>query len=261
MTCVTSTAYFAPVMNSFTLTAPMTSKARHVQTTTDYFMFQSIDGNRAKNQLHLKRLEKSIADNYLFTIITVNENYEIIDGQHRFEVIKKLKLPLNYVVCEGYGLREVQLLNANSKNWQSDDYLSGYCDLGYEDYLKYRTFKKKYKLGHAECMTLLARGANGDNVKKFAMGEFKIKDLAKSEKTIEQILLVKPFYEGVRRRSFVYAMIYLLNHPRFNMIEFLSKLRLQPTTLVDCTNTASYVTLIEEIYNYRRRDKVNLRYL
>ena len=33
-------------------------------------------------------------DNYLFTVIIVNEkNYEIIDGQHRFEVIKELKLP------------------------------------------------------------------------------------------------------------------------------------------------------------------------
>jgi hypothetical protein len=31
-------------------------------------------------------------------------------------------------------------------------------------------------------------------------------------------------------------------------------------SLVDCANTSQYVSLIEEIYNYRRREKVNLRY-
>jgi hypothetical protein len=30
--------------------------------------------------------------------------------------------------------------------------------------------------------------------------------------------------------------------------------------VTDCTNTQQYVSLIEEIYNYRRREKVNLRY-
>jgi ParB-like chromosome segregation protein Spo0J len=29
-----------------------------------------------------------MAENYLFTVIIVNEKYEIIDGQHRFDVIK-----------------------------------------------------------------------------------------------------------------------------------------------------------------------------
>ena len=76
-------------------------------------------------------------ENYLFTIIIVNENYEIIDGQHRFDVIKELGLPLNYVICGGYGLNEVHILNQNSKTWNVDDYLDGYCLLGYTDYLKY----------------------------------------------------------------------------------------------------------------------------
>ena len=43
-------------------------------------------------------------------------------------------------------------------------------------------------------------------------------------------------------------------------LEFLAKLKQQPTTLQDCTNTSQYKVLIEEIYNYRRREKVNLRY-
>ena len=34
----------------------------------------------------------------------------------------------------------------------------------------------------------------------------------------------------------------------------------QPSALTDCNDSKQYVSLIEEIYNYRRREKVNLRY-
>ena len=90
-------------------------KFNHVYTTNDYTLFTSIDGNRTKNKLHIKRLKQSIKENYLFTVIIVNENYEIIDGQHRFDVIKELNLPLYYIICEGYGLAEVHILNQISK--------------------------------------------------------------------------------------------------------------------------------------------------
>ena len=46
----------------------------------------------------------------------------------------------------------------------------------------------------------------------------------------------------------------------FEFTEFLAKLKQQPTTLQDCTNVSQYKSLIEEIYNYRRREKINLRF-
>ena len=52
----------------------------------------------------------------------------------------------------------------------------------------------------------------------------------------------------------------LSKNKNFEFTEFIIKLNAQPTSLVDCTTTGHYITLIEEIYNYRRRDKVNLRF-
>lgn len=237
------------------------AKTRQVHTTTDYFLFKPIDGNRQKNKLHLARLKASIEENYLFTAIIVNENYEIIDGQHRFQVIKELGLPLNYIVCEGYGLNEVHALNANSKNWNWDDYLQGYCSLGYKNYLLYRDFKDKYQFGHNECLALLTgRQSNGKDGKDFNNGRLKINSIAEAERIAELIHMVSPYYDGYKRRWFVSAIITLLKRENFEFIEFLNKLKTQPTALQDCTSTASYIALIEEIYNYRRRDKVNLRY-
>jgi hypothetical protein len=201
-----------------------------------------------------------MAENYLFTIIVVNEYYEIIDGQHRFDVIQELNLPLHYVVCQGYGLNEVHILNQNAKIWGADDYLDGYCKLGYKDYIIYNDFKNYYKLGHNECMMLLCNGFGNTYLGIFYSGKFKIDSLFKAEEIMHQILMVEPYYKGVRRRTFILTMISLLKNPKFSMLEFVQKLKQQPNVLKDCPSTEMYKSIIEEIYNYRRREKVNLRY-
>ena len=241
-------------------TEPMVKHSNQVHTTTDYFLFKPIEGNRNKNLLHINRLKKSMSENYLFTVIIVNDKYEIIDGQHRFDVIQELKLPLHYIVCKGYGLNEVHILNQNSKTWNSDDYLTGYSNLGYNDYIHYAEFKERYGLGHNETMSLLAGVPNKYDIELFYTGEFKIKSLKNAEDTIEKILMIEPYYNGVRRRAFIYTMMSLLKNENFEFTEFLQKLKIQPTALQDCTNVTNYKILIEEIYNYRRREKVNLRY-
>jgi hypothetical protein len=241
---------------------PMVKYSNQVHTTIDYYLFKPIDGNRNKNQLHLNRLKKSMSDNLLFTVIIVNEKYEIIDGQHRFDVVRDLTLPLNYIVCEGYGLNEVHILNQNSKTWNADDYLTGYCNLGNKDYLKYKEFKEKYNFGHNECMAMLT-GINvggGELFNLFKNGLFKITDYNEACLQADKIMLFEPYYDGCKRRAFVYALLELFDKEQFEFTEFLQKVKLQPSALTNCNDIKQYVSLIEEIYNYRRREKVNLRY-
>jgi len=234
--------------------------AYQIHTTTDYSMFRNIDGNRKKNLQHINRLEQSIKERYLFTVITVNEKYEIIDGQHRFEVLSKLGLPINYVVCDGYGLAEVHRMNTNSKNWSADDYMNAYVDLGYKEYIAYKQFKTKYSITHSVARALLGH-RNGDNIANvFNSGNFKAKSYEIAVQDIKRIRLIKPYYSGINRRSFIYAMITLFRRKNFDFKQFLSKVKIQPTALVDCPSTTAYVALIEKIYNYRRKNKVNLRY-
>ncbi len=236
-----------------------------VHTTTNYSLFKVLNGNRDVNQLHLNRLRESIKKNYLVTIILVNRHFEIIDGQHRFLVCQELNLPINYIVVEDYGLSEVQVLNANMKNWQIQDYVAGYCDLGFEDYIIYRDFIAEYGFNNQVAILLLSgefvSGANEVSATtKFKEGKFKIKNLKESRKTADKIMMIKPYYAGYLRRSFIYALVGILKNQNFDFAEFISKLKQQPTKMQDCTNSTQYRDLIEEIYNYRRREKVNLRY-
>ena len=131
-----------------------------VNQTKDYFLFKKLDGNRGVSELNKKRLMKSFNENYLISPIIVNENYEIIDGQNRFEAARELELPIFYVQIPFYGIKEVQVLNANQKNWSTDDYVDGYIDLGKADYQIYKDFRKKYNLPSTQTIEILW-GANG----------------------------------------------------------------------------------------------------
>lgn len=237
-----------------------------VHTTEDYSLFKSLNGNRDVNKIHLARLKESMKKNHLTTIIMVNEKFEIIDGQHRFLVSKELNLPINFIISKNYGLAEVQILNANMKNWQTTDYVNGYCDLGYKEYQIYRDFVQEYGLQSQIAILLLSgehssgTGTTESSGSKFKEGLFKVKDLKAAKTMAENLITIRPYYNGNLRRSFVYALVGMFKKENFDFNEFIEKLKQQPTKLVDCTTTTQYKSLIEEIYNYRRREKINLRF-
>jgi len=228
--------------------------------TKKYEIFKYLSGNRDINKLHVNRLKQSMKQKYLFTIILVNEKNEVIDGQHRLEACKDLQLPIRYIIAKGYGLEEVQRLNANSKSWNADDYMNGYCNLGYKNYIIYRDYKKRYGFGHNETQALLTgKFTRGKNT-GFNDGNFQIKNLKESIDKAELIIKVAPYYKGYKRRSFIYSLMHLLEKEQFNFDEFIKKLKIQSTKLVDCINQDQYTMLIEDIYNFKRKEKVNLRY-
>jgi hypothetical protein len=230
-----------------------------VFTTTNYDLFKSIDGNRTINKLHLKRLKKSMEANYLLSPILVNENYQIIDGQHRYQAAKELKLPIYYMVIDGYGLKEVQILNATSKKWNADDYLNGYIDMGLKDYILYKQYKEKYGFGHNECMRLLS-GGRPKGTQSFYDGTFKINHLNRANKIGDYIIKLLAFYAGAKRRSFINAVATIWINKNFDKEYFLSQVEKYRSMLFDCPSTSAYIEIIENIYNYRKRNKTNLRF-
>ena len=95
--------------------------------------------------------------------------------------------------------------------------------------------------------------------KTFENGNFKIANWEIAISNANKVLMVKPYYNGYSRRSFTVAMINCFKNKNFNHADFLTKLSYQSVSLQDCTSVSQYTILIEEIYNYRRSKKVNLR--
>jgi hypothetical protein len=234
-----------------------------VYMTYDYDLFTFMEGNRPVNELHLKRIAHSMQENYLLSPILVNERYEIVDGQHRFNAAVQNGLPVYYIIGKGYGLKEVHRLNSNHRNWSVMEYAAGYASMGQKDYSIYMDFADRFGFSHDVNLRLLVgKWAGGKNELSnlFKLGDFKVHDLKKAEETARKIFDCMPYYEGCRRRTFIYALVRALNHPDFAHDVWLRKLSINSSWLVDCTKTSEYLVLIEKIYNYKSRKKINLRF-
>ena len=235
--------------------AQQVTVAGKVLQTYDYSLFKTIEGNRNIIPFHLQQLRNSMEQEYLVVPIIVNEKYEVIDGQHRLENAKQLKKPVFFIMLKGYGIKQIQRLNSNMKNWNAKDFASGYRKLGFKDYIMYEQFMEKYQFGHRENVLILS-GNTRYISREFYSGLFKVKNYEEACQIADRILEYKPFYNGFNRRAFIIALVSLFKNPKFSHAEMLGKLRFQSTQLVDCTNVKQYLVLLEHIYNYKRRDEI-----
>lgn len=237
-----------------------------VEQTTEYDRFKTVSGNRNIQFNHLKRLVMSIQEKNLLHAVPliVNENFEIIDGQHRLAAARQLKVPVYYIQIEGLGISDIQRLNTYMRNWISDDYLDSYVRAKNPEYIKLKDFRKKFNLKHSAAMEILiSPNVSGfinkkrDVEKEFRLGNFKFTQNTEAlENIMNKFVEIGKNYESWCRRTFIRAYLKLLKNPVFVHEEFIGKLEQDPGLLQDCTSIKRYVTHINDIYNTRRRDKV-----
>lgn len=242
--------------------APMTTEGiqvrdvvvNQVYRTKNYERFTSLEGNRDLNLFHYERLKKSIKEIDLSEAnpILVNENFQIIDGQHRYAVCKELNKPIYYILVKGYGLKEVQILNMNMKNWRMEDYIEGYCKMGKTEYLYLSSFLKQHKLGVTNSLTILCSWGSetGNNLMN---GSLVLTNKERGVVVSDWLNQLKPFYSGTARRSFITAMVKCYSIQKFDFNILIQKLAYQQTKMIDCVDTKNYLILLEEIYNYRSK--------
>jgi len=265
----------------YSKTAPMAKEVSQVQKeevnvvykTNNLSIFKMTAGNRIPNPQHIKRLQSSIKQyGMLCNPILVNEKMEIIDGQHRLLASKEVGSEIYFIILQGYSLNEVHTLNLNQKNWTKHDFMDGYASMGVNSYIELKKFiEKNDDFLLTDCIALCSNITTSGNFtisKKilenskevFEEGTWKVRDLKLAQDNADKIRIIKPYYNGYNRSNFVGTILSLFQNPNFDFNEFMHKLRLQPTALVDCANREQYKTLIEDIYNYKSRNKVNLRY-
>ena len=233
-----------------------------IKKTKNYELFKIHRANRQINKNHVKSIKKSMQKKFLISPIIVNEKLEIIDGQHRLIASKDLGLPVYYFINNNYSINEMQRLNAINKNWIPIDYLNTGVELNNQNYIDYKRFKKKYGFSHDINLTLLTDNSTNNNLHKFKEGIFKVKNYELACEYADLIYLISPYYKEFKRRRFISAILFLLKHKQdvFSMQEFIKKLKSRPNSLQNCISMRQYLELIEEIYNYRRQLKVNLRF-
>lgn len=238
----------------------------YVYKTTDYSKFKLLSSNREID--HVGYIKRSMEERLVPSPIVVNENYEIIDGQNRFEALRQLGKPVLYVMFPDLGIEDVRAINRGSRNWQKKDFIKSYADEGIENYVAYVDFLKSYpdfSPGIAEIFLRMSNTNDSDLRRKESFqsiqsGNFIIKDFKRSCQLADMVMRYKGLDDNRRpiykRKEFVIAIIKLARLPEFNNDKMVGKVKLNLRKFVPCTSVQEYVLMLEEIYNYKNRKKV-----
>lgn len=260
-----STTFFQPMSNNNR--QANTQKVGEVLKTYDLSIFKQLPGNRPPNLLHIKRLRQSMIEyGILMCPIIVNENMEVIDGQHRLLAAQEIEgVPIYYIKAENYRLEQVHTLNMNQKNWSKKDFIDGYAKMGLEPYINLKRFmevNKDYDL--RSCIFLVNQNASHSTLRDrpnnaIENGTFIANDFNLGYKLAEQIRQIGKYYEKYNNHTFVNIFINLiLKTDKFDFDIFLHKLQYNYELLEKCSKTYHFKDAIEKIYNYKNQNKISL---
>lgn len=234
-----------------------------IETTRDYSLFQRIGGNRKLYSPHIKKLADTIAQNpslAQFNPILVNDKYEVIDGQHRLEALKRLKQPVHYIKAKKLGLEDVQTINANQKVWSPIDYAKSYAELGKKDYQLYLDFKKEFKLNHDILLNYLSLDTPM-TPNMFRNGKFKVsKPISEPYALCTQLTEVGKYFKGYKRRAFAQAFLRAWSNPEYDHDRMLTAIKREAPNMADRPLEADALRDLEGIYNWHYSASKQVRF-
>jgi hypothetical protein len=236
-----------------------------IQSTYDLSVFKILQGNRNINLGNVDRLVKSIEENgFLKMPIIINENYEVIDGQHRLEAAKKLNSIIYYVKVNKYDLNTAIILNRNQSNWKIEDYIRSYCDLGYKDYIKLQQFYEENndftiticaELTSIVGKTNLYSKADYFNSDWLRKGLYKFDINNKAEYIFSALRKIKSIIPEAFSVSYCRAMKTCIKNNDFDLNIFVKKALNYSDQYRKSSTVSVIIANIEHIYNFRNQGK------
>ncbi|GAA4461808.1 hypothetical protein GCM10023093_07210 [Nemorincola caseinilytica] len=206
-------------------------------------------------------------DGYLFTVIYLNERLEIIDGQHRYEAARRKGLPLHFMIMPGWGMREVTILNVNSRDWTITDFMETHAKAGNPNYVRFREFYLAHDFDVTTCQLLVTGRRSGRHAStdEFRKGLMQVDEQQVTEAYLKakKMASMQPYHpNGWKSRNFVEAMLILLGTKGYDHEHLVLKFKTYPDILLAGAKSLrieEYLRIFMDKYNFRRmKDKLEL---
>lgn len=243
----------------------MNKKAINVMVTDEYDLFKTLEGNRRVLDLRARRIIRSIEKvGYVINPIIVNEKYEVIDGQGRLEALKRLNLPVYYIMIEGIGIEECRTLNINQTNWGVIDYIISYADMGNDAYIYLLDLINTYGKDFNQNVVLFALSLKiSSNTSKIKEGEFTC-TFEEYERAKEVLSWLRQFTSIVQRitgrtECYYTALIFCYFDNEIDTNRLYKKMFDMQASFIPVITIQQALDEIEKAYNNRAQNKVYIK--
>lgn len=218
--------------------------------TKDYSLFSFLEENRPVNPSHVASLMKSMREEYLFTVIIVNEDHAVIDGQHRLEACKQLSLPVYYVI-RPYGLQQLHRYNTDMINWTNADF-GHFYQKGNADYYYFMSVMTENNFSYTSTMIILKGDYSRKLTEHFRTGLFYIADYKESRERVKKFVQILKFFPAATK-NLVFAVNRLMANPAYDHSLFLKQLKAQQASLMLARTIRHQYDHLKDVYNYRQQ--------
>ena len=223
--------------------------------------FNFLEDNRDITQAKVDSLVESIRRKGQLIPIIVNENFDVIEGQHRVKACEKLGLPVSYVISIGATSKDIADINNSQSGWKSKDYLKHFSHKNHSNYAEYRKMKnffEEYKLPFTVGISLLSQYAAMNGLAKdrgpmpaFRDGSFKIHDLEKANETASRLIKLKSFVPNlVKIVKFSIAFVKVQALENFDLKTCYAQLEKNSNKFDRCLNQEDWNEAMVRAYNF-----------
>lgn len=245
-----------------------------IQTSKDYDKFVFLKSNRPTDIKRVVEMERYCIESHITFLedkpINVNSQltpgyYTIMDGQHRFELAKRLSEPVYFIDNPELEPKHIIELNANQKSWRIIDYINFYAANNVGSFKSLKGVLDKFPdfpvTGILAMYTAPSKGEKRRGIppiNKLKRGKLPSLNFTEGDKVLNMILsLFDKFHSKfVRDRSFIYAFTSFARHENFNLKVWNKKLEFQTMKFVKCSSVETYIKMLCEIYNYKNSKKI-----
>lgn len=237
------------------------TNTKQIYTTKDYTQFSFLEGNRAIHDARVNKIIGSIRKiGWITNPVIVNEKMEIIDGQGRFVALKKLNMPIEYIIHPGAGIDECIEMNINMNNWNVGDYVESYAKQKSKAYEYAMALHETYSNISLQMILAImcSEGKRtdlaGDAKEDVKNGVLDMNDInqARTTEILDFCSSIFKYVKLIGGRKFLLlnAAIYVYDHPSCNRDRLLYAFEKNYKKAKACTKTEECIEQIETIYNY-----------
>lgn len=228
-----------------------------VITTTDLSVFKPLDSNREISALHVRCLAESMRERILYAPLYVNEEMEILDGQHRLaalQLLEKEGLPVKVTFIKfkdkTYDASVLGAYNTNASNWNISDFIASHMKRGNEEVMVVDTFFKHASvLSKSICMYILV---DDNDLKPLKNGTIKVskKQYDTAFELFNSLLELKDLNISFwKDPKFIKAYTKLFKQELFVKDDFMNEVKKNLKKLIVRDKVGDYISDLSSIYS------------
>lgn len=230
-----------------------------IHVTTEYDMFQKLDGNRQVQKTRENKIRRSIRQVGQMPVpLLVNEKMQIIDGQARHSVYKELGLPIYYIIVKGLGIRECVAMNISGTNWTMTDYLKSHAAMGNESYVRLLRLVNEYpeiKLTNIICAATGLMSVPSPRIQDGSL-EVTQESMDYARELLDYVLMFMPYIKEAHvsnEVTMVNALIFAYQCEQVDRQRLYESISRNYRKLSGFSRIDECLECISEIYNLRRK--------